>query len=335
MDKNKKVLFGVVAAIALLCVVVALVVHRGGQTEKDKDVIKIGVIFPLTGPAANAGESAQKGLLIQNEIINQNGGIHGKKVQLIIEDAAFDAKKARDAYRKLKDMDKVSYFITCLPIICSNVAEEVKEDDGSSLLVCTITAIKELPKMSKWIFRINDDVDFEIFYLSKLFFVDKKCTRPVFYVCNEDACLDSLRLYTDEMKKAGLSSLKTLYYDIGQSDHRNSIEQLKALNPDVCFFLGNEETGARALRQAKQSGLDCYYVARTALASSPVNIELAGEGAEDLYSVTIKSTFEEFDDEMRKEFRTSYVTKYNEQPNLYSFYAASALQMLTNGMINS
>jgi ABC-type branched-subunit amino acid transport system substrate-binding protein len=111
MEKNQKVLFGIVAAVVVLCVVVALVVNRGGHTEGDGDVIKIGVILPLTGPAAELGELSKRGIVLAADHINAHGEIHGRKIELIIEDAGLEPKRALDAYRKLKEIDGVTFYL--------------------------------------------------------------------------------------------------------------------------------------------------------------------------------------------------------------------------------
>ena len=50
------------------------------------DTIKIGVVAPLTGPAAETGSYQIKGAKLAVEEINKAGGVLGKPVELIIED---------------------------------------------------------------------------------------------------------------------------------------------------------------------------------------------------------------------------------------------------------
>ncbi len=106
MGKNK-ILIGVIAILAVVGIVAAIVFNQE-NTAKDQNVIKIGVILPLTGGASDAGESAKNGIVLAVEHINGKGGIHGKKLQLMIEDASLDPRRAKDAYRKLIEMNHVS-----------------------------------------------------------------------------------------------------------------------------------------------------------------------------------------------------------------------------------
>ena len=63
--------------------------------------IKVGVILPLTGKLAKFGEIENKSFLMAAEEINAAGGIHGKKIELIIEDTTGKPDVGRSAIEKL------------------------------------------------------------------------------------------------------------------------------------------------------------------------------------------------------------------------------------------
>jgi len=70
----------------LLCIaMLALFVVScgGGKSAKEKDVIKIGVIGPLTGNLAQYGTSSINGLKLKVKEINDAGGINGKKIEIV------------------------------------------------------------------------------------------------------------------------------------------------------------------------------------------------------------------------------------------------------------
>src|ERR1700722_13469499 len=51
-----------------------------------EDAIKIGVTQPLTGAFAASGNYVMQGAKIAADEINANGGVLGKKIELVIED---------------------------------------------------------------------------------------------------------------------------------------------------------------------------------------------------------------------------------------------------------
>ncbi len=66
-------------------------------------VLKIGVMGPLTGPAAAYGTAVANGADLAVKEINEAGGINGMQVELNPQDDEHDPEKAVNAYNTLKD----------------------------------------------------------------------------------------------------------------------------------------------------------------------------------------------------------------------------------------
>ena len=84
------------------------------QTQQQgisKNEILIGTIQDLSGPLAGYGKQARNGMLLRIEEINEQGGIHGRKIKLLVEDAAYDPKKAVLSAQKLVTQDKIFIMI--------------------------------------------------------------------------------------------------------------------------------------------------------------------------------------------------------------------------------
>ena len=58
-----------------------------GSGSSGNDVIKIGVIAPLTGDVAQYGVAVKEGVELKIAEINAAGGINGKKIELIVADS--------------------------------------------------------------------------------------------------------------------------------------------------------------------------------------------------------------------------------------------------------
>ena len=67
------------------------------------DTIKLGVIGPLTGPAATYGIAVQNGADLAVKEINAAGGVDGMMFELKAEDDENDPEKTINAYNTLKD----------------------------------------------------------------------------------------------------------------------------------------------------------------------------------------------------------------------------------------
>jgi branched-chain amino acid transport system substrate-binding protein len=75
--------------------------------------IKIGGIFPLSGPASSIGQVGH-GVLAYVHSINDRGGINGRKIEYIVLDDAYSPPKAFEHARKLAESDEVAFIFSQL-----------------------------------------------------------------------------------------------------------------------------------------------------------------------------------------------------------------------------
>lgn len=71
------------------------------------NTIKMGVLCTMTGPAAQIVTQILEGINIHNEYINDQGGIHGRKVKLIVEDDRYSIPTAIAGFKKLVFNDNI------------------------------------------------------------------------------------------------------------------------------------------------------------------------------------------------------------------------------------
>jgi branched-chain amino acid transport system substrate-binding protein len=76
-----------------------------------QEPIRIGTFLSVTGPAAFLGDPEQKTLQMVVERINAEGGVLGRKLQLIAYDDGGDAEKARTFAKRLLEQDSVDAIV--------------------------------------------------------------------------------------------------------------------------------------------------------------------------------------------------------------------------------
>ena len=77
------------------------------QQGVSKSEIVVGSIQDLSGPIAGFGKQVRLGMMLRVDEINEQGGINGRKLKLLVEDSAYDPKKAVLAAQKLVNQDKI------------------------------------------------------------------------------------------------------------------------------------------------------------------------------------------------------------------------------------
>ena len=81
------------------------------QQGVSKNEILIGTIQDLSGPIAGYGKQARNGMQLRVDEANEQGGLYGRKLKLVVEDSAYDPKKAILAAQKLVNQDRIFMLV--------------------------------------------------------------------------------------------------------------------------------------------------------------------------------------------------------------------------------
>jgi branched-chain amino acid transport system substrate-binding protein len=102
----------------------------GGGGGDNGAPIKIGTSLPLTGDFSEPGEAAKQGYEVWQAITNENGGLLGRQVELVIKDDASNQNTVVADYNALISKDNVDLllgtFSSLLTLPSSAVAEKAK-----------------------------------------------------------------------------------------------------------------------------------------------------------------------------------------------------------------
>jgi branched-chain amino acid transport system substrate-binding protein len=80
------------------------------------DTIVLGTVTDLSGPQASIGLAALRGITAYYDHVNHWGGIYGRKIELVIEDHAFDTSRAENAAQKLLNEKEGGVFAVVSPL---------------------------------------------------------------------------------------------------------------------------------------------------------------------------------------------------------------------------
>ena len=86
--------------------------------------VKVGLLFPMTGPVPTYGQSSQEGAELALKQWNDKGGLLGKEITWVLADGGCDGATATDAANKLIDQDKVKFIVG---EVCSSASIPVSE----------------------------------------------------------------------------------------------------------------------------------------------------------------------------------------------------------------
>jgi branched-chain amino acid transport system substrate-binding protein len=98
-------IMGMTSAVLLLLASVTPMAGAAG------DVIKIGGTLPLSGVAAQDAESMLNGRKLAAEMYNEQGGVMGKKIEVVILDDGFQEERVASLYETLIRKEKADFFV--------------------------------------------------------------------------------------------------------------------------------------------------------------------------------------------------------------------------------
>jgi branched-chain amino acid transport system substrate-binding protein len=106
--------------------------NSGDSAAKKTDAkpLKIGASLPLTGDFSEPGKAAEQGYKVWQAMVNDKGGLLGRKVELVIKDDASNQNTVVSDYNALISGDKVDLllgtFSSLLNLPASAVAERAR-----------------------------------------------------------------------------------------------------------------------------------------------------------------------------------------------------------------
>jgi branched-chain amino acid transport system substrate-binding protein len=220
------------------------------------DPVKIGVIYPLTGNAASAGQSARDAVHLGTEIVNtahpelkglplgNTGGLPnlgGAKIELDEADHQGNPQVGQQQTLRLITQDHVVAMLGTYHSSVSLVATAVAERQGIPYLVADSVASNITGRGFKWTFRTTPIApDFAKTYAEFLNDLKKSGTKvdsiAIVYENTEYGTSVSASIL-DAAKTAKIPVAAQIPYSDKSVDVSAQVLQLKSANPDAVIFI--------------------------------------------------------------------------------------------------
>lgn len=312
-------------AVLALCAV--LLISSAGIAA---DTVKIGLLVPLTGPAAADGTSALYSVQIALDQVNAAGGVLGKKVELVYYDDRADAKEAVALSHKLIEQDKIDAFVAGSYSLPTRAVAPIFQEEGIPLVAA---------------YAIHPDVtragDF-CFRNGFLGMVEGKAAgytahkllggKTVALLTSDNDFGRTLVIGFKEYASKYAPDLKIVSeqaYPFSEKDYKPYLSRIKELDPDVIFASGYYFQTGPLLRQARELGIQSKILGEEG-ADSPKLMEIAGDAAEGFYIVT---NFDRDDPRpVVQGFLAEFRNRHKFEPDMVGASAYDAFMIIMDGM---
>jgi len=305
--------------ILVLMLLIACVTWSGCQTTQEtQESLRIGAIFPLTGPAAESGIGEQKGLEMALEEINAAGGVNGQPVELIVYDSKTSGDEARLAGEKLIFQDKVPVIITAISPECLGIIDQVEENKVVMLTTSRTPSVTDDPQYS-YTFRWAPTNDTLFPYVAQDLV---RLGAKKIAILNESGPYGTTAAtaLTESAEKEGLEIVYDGKYDTSATDFSSYITAVKASGADTIFHVGYTADTIAIISEYRAQGLDeagIMFVGDDQTGFPAIREAVDHEG---IYTQWIY--LKDLNDEA-KAFHEKYVAKYGEDTDVVRAYGYS------------
>ncbi len=288
-----------------------------GVTDSE---IKLGTTSPYSGPASAYGiyGQAQSAYF---EMVNDRGGINGRKVNLISLDNAFSPPKAVEQTRKLVESDEVFAIAGFLGTPPNAAVSKYLNGKGVPSLFLTSGALRfNDPKNFPWIVPFYPSYIAQGAVFGRYLLKEKPTGKIAVQYVNDDLGRDYLRgLKLGLGDRASEMIVKELSHEMTEPTIENQIVELKASGADVLVQLSASKFAAQAIRKVASLGWRPTFIINSNSSSVGGTLEPAGlENAKGLITARWEKNVTdpaEADDEGVKNYK-AFAQKYMPKLNL-------------------
>ena len=305
-------------AIAAVAMVASLA--QAQQQGVTKDEILLGSIQDLSGPIAGFGKQIRNGMLLAVDEINEQGGINGRKVKIIVEDSAYDPKKAVLAAQKLVNQDKIFMMVGHLGT-AQNMAAMPVQFEKNVINFFPVTAAREMYEpfnRLKYAFAATY-YDQMRFALPKL--VKEKGAKAVCTMYQDDDFgIEVLKGAEAGLKTIGMELLEKTSFKRGATDFSSQISKMQSSGCDfiVLGTLIRETIGG--IGTARKLGYNPTFLASSGAYTDLIH-KLGGKAMDGLYAtMTVQNPYTDEQSPPIRFWANKYKTKFNEDPTVFSVY---------------
>ena len=299
------------------------------QGVSDNEIV-VGFHGDFSGPVKVWGIPVHNGMKMAVDEINAAGGIHGRKIKMVVEDTGYDPKKAVLATQKLVEKDKIFVMVGAMGSPTVLAAQDILLDAGVPqlfpLTAAEFTFKFDAAKPQERL-KFNNLLPYiestraALKYMVQNFKSQKPC---VMYQDDEYGknVLDAFNMQLDEMK---VKPASVTSYKRGVSDFSAQVSKMKADGCDLIVLGTVIRETIGAMSEAKKLGWDVTF-----LGATPTNVmEIPMLGKETVEGLYAAAAFEvPYEDTAKgkvKDWLVNYKKAFNTDANTQAVIGYNAM----------
>jgi branched-chain amino acid transport system substrate-binding protein len=233
--------------------------------------IKIGASLPLTGEFSEPGKAAQQGYKVWEAMINDNGGLLGRKVQMVIKDDASNQNTIVADYNALISKDKVELLLGTFSSLLNLPASAVAERNRKLYVEPAGGAPELFERGFKYLFfaqqaTANHQGDVWANYIASLP-ADQRPKTAAYPTLDDPFAQPTSEGIEAILSKAGIKTVYRETYTIDSANFDSIASSIKSKGADVVVNGATFEDGVGVVRSLLKVGYTPKWLYQTSAPS--------------------------------------------------------------------
>jgi len=319
--------FRTLTVLAALMLSGSMAVAQQGVSNTE---ITLGSIQDLSGPLAGFGKQARLGMMLAVDEINEQGGVNGRKLKLIVEDSGYDPKKAVLAAQKLVNQDKIFMMVGHIGT-AQNMAAMPVQFEKNVINFFPITAAREMYEpfhRLKYSFAATyfDQIRRAVPQMVKDKGLKKVCT----IYQDDDFGLEVLRGGEAGLKAIGMDYAEKTSFKRGATDFSSQVAKMKAAGCELVVLGTIIRETIGTIGESRKTGFNPTFLGSSAAYTDLIH-KLGGKAMDGMYAtMTTQNPYTDESSQPIRFWANKYKTKYNEDPTVFSVYGYTIINTFIN-----
>ena len=243
----------IVLSVVAIVVILFLVLHENSSSPNQP--IKIGISTILSGDFAAAGVNMVNAAKLAVGDINAAGGVNGRQIELVVQDAGWDSKTGLSAAQQLINADGIKYIVGGTSSNGTMAAAPLANAQHV-LYLTPVTGGSNVDTAGEYVFRVANS-DLLAGHDLATAMIKLGYRRVVTVTEVTEYTLDIKKTFETTITSLGGTILDSEEFQPGTTDFHTIAAKLQSLQPQAILILSQTGVGgAYFVKQAKEIGLN-------------------------------------------------------------------------------
>jgi branched-chain amino acid transport system substrate-binding protein len=245
-----------------------------GVTEGE---IKIGMVNVQSGPASGLGKGMRAGAEAVFKDVNAKGGVHGRKISLVVGDDGYEPNKAVDETLKMIEQEKVFSLFGYVGTPTANAVIPIVKEMDLPLVGLFSGAMTLRAPVTKQIFNVRASYDDEAEALVA-HFIEKRAKSVAVFYQDDGFGLAVLSGTEKALKKRSMNVLAKGTFQRNTIAIKSGLAAMLDAKPDAVVMVGPYTPLAAFIKEARTAGLKAQLATVSFVGTDNLVAEVGKDG---------------------------------------------------------